>query len=131
MPGRIPATCGRRRIRPHRLWFCPSLLAPVALAQNQAKDLPCSLVERLCEEVPELQLPARFDGLRQAYRDESLRLDGTRIDSLLAAHEALLAAPRRSRTRSRRNRLSSPRKEPSRVYGCRRTACSCMSGAQD
>ena len=71
------------------------LLAPLAQAQEDSQDLAYSLGvrlgERLREEVPQLHLQALLDGLRQAYRDEPLALDGERIDSLLAAHEAQLA----------------------------------------
>ncbi|WP_445262581.1 FKBP-type peptidyl-prolyl cis-trans isomerase [Pseudomonas sp. EA_105y_Pfl2_R69] len=71
------------------------LLAPLAQAQEDSQDLAYSLGvrlgERLREEVPQLHLQALLDGLRQAYRNEPLALDGERIDSLLAAHEAQLA----------------------------------------
>lgn len=81
---------------PRVLLFCLSLLAPVALAQEHAKDLAYSLGvrlgERLRQEAPELELQALLDGLRQAYHDEPLRLDSARIDNLLAEHEARLAA---------------------------------------
>lgn len=76
------------------------LLAPWAQADNHNHDLAYSLGvrlgERLRDEVPDLQLQALLDGLRQAYHDEPLALDAKRIESLLAEHEAhLSAAPER------------------------------------
>ncbi|MGB4075961.1 FKBP-type peptidyl-prolyl cis-trans isomerase [Pseudomonas sp.] len=76
------------------------LLAPLAQADNHSHDLAYSLGvklgERLRDEVPDLELQALLDGLRQAYRDEPLALDEQRIESLLAEHEAQLAkAPQR------------------------------------
>jgi FKBP-type peptidyl-prolyl cis-trans isomerase len=72
------------------------LLAPFAQAQEDSQDLAYSLGvrlgERLREEVPQLDLQALLDGLRQAYRNEPLALDGERIDSLLAAHETQLTS---------------------------------------
>ncbi|MCY1522480.1 Peptidyl-prolyl cis-trans isomerase Mip [compost metagenome] len=72
------------------------LLAPLTQAQDQPKDLAYSLGvrlgERLREEVPDLELQALLDGLRQAYRNEPLQLDAARIESVLAEHEAQLAA---------------------------------------
>lgn len=77
------------------------LLTPLAQAEHHSHDLAYSLGvklgERLRDEVPDLQLQALLDGLRQAYRNEPLALDGKRIESLLAEHEAQLAsAPQRS-----------------------------------
>ncbi|TIH10768.1 FKBP-type peptidyl-prolyl cis-trans isomerase [Pseudomonas leptonychotis] len=76
------------------------LLAPFAQAHEHAHDLAYSLGvklgERLRDEVPDLELQALLDGLRQAYRNEPLTLDAARIESLLAEHEAQLAnAPER------------------------------------
>lgn len=76
------------------------LLIPFAQADNHSHDLAYSLGvklgERLRDEVPDLELQALLDGLRQAYRDEPLSLDAKRIESLLAEHEAQLAdAPQR------------------------------------
>lgn len=72
------------------------LLAPLAQAEEHAHDLAYSLGvrlgERLRDEVPDLQLQALLDGLRQAYRNEPLALDSERIESLLEAHEAQLAS---------------------------------------
>ncbi|NQD93815.1 FKBP-type peptidyl-prolyl cis-trans isomerase [Pseudomonas sp. CrR25] len=81
---------------PRVLLICLSLFAPLALAQEPSEDLAYSLGarlgERLRSEVPNLELQALLDGLRQAYRDEPLRLDAARIASLLAEHETLLAS---------------------------------------
>ena len=72
------------------------LLAPLAQADDHSHDLAYSLGvklgERLRDEVPDLQLQALLDGLRQAYRNEPLALDEKRIESLLAEHEENLAA---------------------------------------
>ena len=71
------------------------LLAPFVQAQEQAHDLAYSLGvklgERLRDEVPDLELQALLDGLRQAYRNQPLALDATRIEHLLAEHETQLA----------------------------------------
>lgn len=56
-----------------------------------AYSLGVKLGQRLREEVPELQLQALLDGLRQSYRGEPLQVDGKRIEQLLAEHEAKLA----------------------------------------
>lgn len=56
-----------------------------------AYSLGVKLGQRLREEVPELQLQALLDGLRQSYRGEPLQLDDKRIEQLLAEHEAKLA----------------------------------------
>ncbi|MDX1296965.1 MAG: FKBP-type peptidyl-prolyl cis-trans isomerase [Pseudomonas sp.] len=76
------------------------LLAPFAQAQEHAHDLAYSLGvklgERLRDEVPDLELQALLDGLRQAYHNQPLALDATRIENLLAEHEAqLIDAPER------------------------------------
>lgn len=71
------------------------LLAPLVQAQEHAHDLAYSLGvklgDRLRDEVPDLELQALLDGLRQAYRNEPLLLDAERIESLLAEHETQLA----------------------------------------
>lgn len=71
------------------------LLAPWAHADTHAHDLAYSLGvklgERLRTEVPDLELQALLEGLRQAYRDEPLALDAARIEELLAEHEAQLS----------------------------------------
>ena len=71
------------------------LIAPVHAQENQhdlAYSLGVKLGQRLREEVPDLQLQALLDGLRQAYRGEPLQLDAKRMEQLLADHEAKLAA---------------------------------------
>lgn len=71
------------------------LLAPVAHTDDHTHDLSYSLGvklgERLRDEVPQLELPALLDGLRQAYRNEPLALEAERIEQLLAEHDAQLA----------------------------------------
>lgn len=71
------------------------LIGPVHAQENQhdlAYSLGVKLGQRLREEVPDLQLQALLDGLRQAYRGEPLQLDNKRMEQLLADHEAKLAA---------------------------------------
>ncbi len=71
------------------------LIAPLHAEENQhdlAYSLGVKLGQRLREEVPDLQLQALLDGLRQAYRGEPLQLDAKRMEQLLADHEAKLAA---------------------------------------
>ena len=58
--------------------------------QNQhdlAYSLGASLGERLRQEVPDLQIQALIDGLKQAYQGKPLALDNARIEQLLAQHE--------------------------------------------
>ncbi|PTQ68800.1 FKBP-type peptidyl-prolyl cis-trans isomerase [Pseudomonas sp. GV071] len=72
------------------------LLATSVHAEENQHDLAYSLGvklgQRLREEVPDLQLQALLDGLRQAYRGEPLQLDAKRMEQLLADHEAKQAA---------------------------------------
>lgn len=78
-----------------RLLLLLCLLAPLVQAADDERDLAYSLGarlgERLRKEVPDLQLQALLDGLRQAYRGEPLALEAARIERLLAEHEARLA----------------------------------------
>jgi FKBP-type peptidyl-prolyl cis-trans isomerase FklB len=71
------------------------LLASYTQADDHAHDLAYSLGvklgERLRDEVPQLELQALLDGLRQAYRNEPLALEAERIEELLAEHDAHLA----------------------------------------
>ena len=63
--------------------------------QNQhdlAYSLGASLGERLRQEVPDLQIQALIDGLKQAYQGKPLALDNARIEQILAQHEAQSAA---------------------------------------
>ena len=69
-------------------------LSAAAPAENHdlAYSLGARLGERLREEVPDLQLEALLEGLRQAYRGQPLALDSARIEHLLNEHEQQLAA---------------------------------------
>lgn len=68
-----------------------SSLSPAAQQQEDlAYSMGARLGERLRNEVPDLQLEALLEGLRQAYRNEPLRLPGKQIDHLLEEHEAQL-----------------------------------------
>lgn len=76
------------------------LFATWAQAQDEANDMAYSLGvrlgERLREDAPELQLQALLDGLRHAYLGAPLQLEAKRIETLLGAHDAhLAAAPQR------------------------------------
>jgi FKBP-type peptidyl-prolyl cis-trans isomerase FklB len=53
-----------------------------------AYSLGASLGERLRQEVPDLQIQALIDGLKQAYQGKPLALDNARIEQILAQHEA-------------------------------------------
>ncbi|MGY2378181.1 FKBP-type peptidyl-prolyl cis-trans isomerase [Pseudomonas sp. SDO524_S393] len=53
-----------------------------------AYSLGASLGERLRQEVPDLQIQALVDGLKQAYQGKPLALDNARIEQILARHEA-------------------------------------------
>ncbi len=53
-----------------------------------AYSLGASLGERLRQEVPDLQIQALIDGLKQAYQGKPLALDNVRIEQILAQHEA-------------------------------------------
>ena len=82
---------------PHRLLLLLCLLAPPLMAadaseeQDLAYSLGARLGERLRDEVPDLQLEALLDGLRQAYRGQPLSVDSARIEQLLNEHEQRLA----------------------------------------
>ncbi|WP_426132967.1 FKBP-type peptidyl-prolyl cis-trans isomerase [Pseudomonas sp. PWP3-1b2] len=73
-----------------------SAQAPSKTAEQDPHDLAyslgASLGERLREEVPDLQIQALLDGLKQAYQGKPLALDATRIEQILAIHEAKTAA---------------------------------------
>ena len=73
------------------LCLCPALLAAATPEDDLAYSLGARLGERLRSEVPDLQLEAMLEGLRQAYRAQPLRLPQERIDSLLEEHEKHLA----------------------------------------
>ncbi|MBC2384396.1 FKBP-type peptidyl-prolyl cis-trans isomerase [Pseudomonas sp. WS 5106] len=64
---------------------------PKTPSQDQhdlAYSLGASLGERLRQEVPDLQIQALIDGLKQAYQGKPLALENTRIEQILAQHEA-------------------------------------------
>jgi len=72
-----------------------SLSVASASEQSSSKDshdlaysLGASLGERLRQEVPDLQIQALLDGLKQAYQGKPLALDDARIEQILAQHEA-------------------------------------------
>jgi FKBP-type peptidyl-prolyl cis-trans isomerase FklB len=72
-----------------------SFCAAHASEQSSSKDshdlaysLGASLGERLRQEVPDLQIEALLDGLKQAYQGKPLALDNARIEQILAQHEA-------------------------------------------
>ena len=83
---------------PRRLLLLLCLLAPPLLAADATEEhdlaysLGARLGERLRDEVPDLQLEALLDGLRQAYRGQPLSVDNARIEQLLNEHEQRLAA---------------------------------------
>lgn len=60
--------------------------------QDLAYSLGVRLGERLQEQVPDLPLDYLLTGLREAYEGKPLRLPDARIEQLLDAHEASIAA---------------------------------------
>ena len=64
-----------------------SLLAAPAQTTTKDHDLAYSLGERLRSEVPDLQLDALLEGLRQAYQNKPLALSKERMAQLLSEHE--------------------------------------------
>ncbi|MBD8492309.1 FKBP-type peptidyl-prolyl cis-trans isomerase [Pseudomonas syringae] len=56
-----------------------------------AYSLGASLGERMRQEVPDLDLNALVDGLKQAYQGKPLALKQARIDQMLADHDAAMA----------------------------------------
>lgn len=62
----------------------PRTILPIAWAQ--------ALANSLRQEVPDLQIQALLDGLKQAYQGKPLALDNARIEQILAQHEAQSAA---------------------------------------
>ncbi|MFC6337185.1 FKBP-type peptidyl-prolyl cis-trans isomerase [Pseudomonas sp. CCM 7891] len=80
------------------LVFCLSFSVASASEKTASKDnhdlaysVGASLGERLRQEVPDLQIQALVDGLKQAYQGEPLALDDARIKQILAQHEAQAA----------------------------------------
>jgi FKBP-type peptidyl-prolyl cis-trans isomerase len=74
----------------------PLLAASNGTEHDLSYSLGVRLGERLRAEVPELELQALLDGLRQAYRGEPLALKSTRIEQLLSEHAERLAAPNKA-----------------------------------
>lgn len=81
------------------LMICVADASEQPLSKTTASDphdlaysLGASLGERLRQEVPDLQIQALVDGLRQAYQGKPLALDKARIEQILAQHEAQNAA---------------------------------------
>jgi FKBP-type peptidyl-prolyl cis-trans isomerase FklB len=84
------------------LFLVLGLAVSVANASEQSPDknqhdlaysLGASLGERLRQEVPDLQIQALIDGLKQAYQGKPLALDNARIEQILAQHEADAQVP--------------------------------------
>ncbi|HKS14931.1 MAG TPA: FKBP-type peptidyl-prolyl cis-trans isomerase [Pseudomonas sp.] len=78
-----------------------TLIAPVAMAETQpapanghdlSYSVGASLGERLREEVPGLELDALVEGLREAYRQEPLKIDAARRQALLDQHDEQASA---------------------------------------
>jgi len=65
--------------------------SPSKDSHDLAYSLGASLGERLRQEVPDLQIQALIDGLKQAYQGKPLALDDARIEQILAQHEAQTA----------------------------------------
>ena len=61
-------------------------------SHDLAYSLGASLGERLRQEVPDLQIQALLEGLKQAYQGKPLALDDARITQILAQHEAQASA---------------------------------------
>lgn len=61
---------------------------PAQTQHDLAYSLGASLGERLRQEVPDLQIQALIDGLKQAYQGQPLALDNARIEQILAQQEA-------------------------------------------
>ncbi|MBJ9977565.1 FKBP-type peptidyl-prolyl cis-trans isomerase [Pseudomonas sp. S75] len=61
---------------------------PPASDQDLAYSLGASLGERLHQEMPDLQLEALIEGLRQAYLGQPPRIDKTRMQAIVQQHEA-------------------------------------------
>lgn len=84
----------------HTFWLlvlsCSMANAAPSSSANDSHDLAyslgASLGERLRQEVPDLQIQALLDGLKQAYQGKPLALDDQRIEQLLSEHEAQAAA---------------------------------------
>ena len=60
--------------------------------QDLAYSLGASLGERLRQEMPDLQLDALVEGLRQAYQGQPPRIEKSRMQAILQQHEEQAAA---------------------------------------
>ncbi|MBH3426909.1 FKBP-type peptidyl-prolyl cis-trans isomerase [Pseudomonas alkylphenolica] len=72
------------------LWPAALIAAPVQPSSDDhdlAYSLGASLGERLRTQVPDLQLDALLEGLRQAYQNKPLALSEARMAALLSEHE--------------------------------------------
>lgn len=98
------------------LCLFPALSPAASQDEDLAYSLGARLGERLHGEVPGLPLEALLEGLRQAYRGESLRLSSTRIDTLLEAHERRLSERRDEQARMAEGRFLATEKSR---YGVR------------
>src|SRR5690606_7792247 len=87
------------------LCLLPTLSPAASEDEDMAYSLGARLGERLRGEVPDLPLDALLQGLRQAYRGESLRLPPERIEALLEMHEQRLADSREERERMAEGRF--------------------------
>lgn len=99
------------------------LYSSLSWATQQDEDLAYSLGaklgERLRGEVPDLQLDALIQGLRQAYRGEDLRLPEERVEALLTEHERRIAESREAQSRIAEGRFLVKEKS---AYGVRELA---------
>ncbi|WNW12794.1 FKBP-type peptidyl-prolyl cis-trans isomerase [Pseudomonas sp. DTU_2021_1001937_2_SI_NGA_ILE_001] len=64
--------------------------APSSDAHDLAYSLGASLGERMRQEVPDLDLAALIEGLKQSYQGKPLALKQERIDKILADHDAAM-----------------------------------------
>ncbi|SCX49695.1 MULTISPECIES: FKBP-type peptidyl-prolyl cis-trans isomerase [unclassified Pseudomonas] len=75
---------------------CSMVQATEKAGTNDDRDLAyslgASLGERLRQDVPDLQIQALVEGLKQAYQGKPLALSDERIEQLLAEHQARLTA---------------------------------------
>lgn len=75
---------------------CSMVQASEKTSANDDRDLAyslgASLGERLRQDVPDLQIQALVEGLKQAYQGQPLALSDERIEQVLADHQAQLTA---------------------------------------
>lgn len=93
-----------------------------------AYSLGASLGERLRQEVPDLQIQALVDGLKQAYQGKPLALDNARIEQILAQHEAQSAAdaeaPKSEKALAAEQQFLTQEKRQAACVNCRMAFCS-------